>query len=70
MQLAAMAPETYARFLAAEMDAAETVAACSTATHSASDRSCVRTTISGADGASYGSSIPVKPLISPARAFA
>ena len=30
----------------------------------------VSTTISAADGSSYGSSTPVKPLISPAKAFA
>ena len=37
---------------------------------SAGSCSSVLTTISGSDGSSYGSSTPVKPLISPAKAFA
>ena len=40
------------------------------AADSSGSRPSVSTTISGLAGASYGSSTPVKPLISPAKAFA
>ena len=40
------------------------------AADSSGERPSVSTTISALSGASYGSSTPVKPLISPANAFA
>ena len=41
----------------------------SSAMHAASSMFCVSSTRSGASGSSYGLSMPVKPLISPRRAF-